>query len=213
MLELIWLIPLLPLVGVLVNGFFGRRMSRRAVGLVACAMVCLALPDRASAPSGSWPSCRPTSGSSRPRSATWMPLGPIGRLRPSLSIPWGFALDPLSAVMLLVVAGVGFLIHVYSIGYMAHEADYARFFVYLNLFMAMMLMLVLGEQPAGAVRRLGGRRPLLLPADRLLLRPAVRRAHRAELRRRRAQGVHRQPHRRLRLPDRHALPRRWSSAR
>ena len=63
-----------------------------------------------------------------------------------------------------------------------------------------------GRQPAGAVRRLGGRRALLLPADRLLLRQAVRRAHRAELRRRRPQGLHRQPHRRLRLPDRHALP-------
>ena len=60
-------------------------------------------------------------------------------------IDWGFALDALSAMMLLVVTGVGFLIHVYSIGYMEHEKDVARFFVYMNLFMAMMLTLVLGN--------------------------------------------------------------------
>jgi NADH-quinone oxidoreductase subunit L len=62
-----------------------------------------------------------------------------------MDIGWGFALDPLSAVMILVVTGVGFLIHVYSVGYMAHEEGQARFFTYLNLFMAMMLTLVLGS--------------------------------------------------------------------
>jgi NADH-quinone oxidoreductase subunit L len=64
---------------------------------------------------------------------------------PALDISWGFALDPLSAVMILVVTGVGFLIHVYSVGYMAHEEGAARFFTYLNLFVAMMLLLVLGS--------------------------------------------------------------------
>ena len=58
---------------------------------------------------------------------------------------WGFLLDPLSSVMILVVTGVGFLIHVYSIGYMGHEGGYYRFFGYLNLFVFFMLMLVLAN--------------------------------------------------------------------
>ncbi len=88
----------------------------------------------------------------------------------AISIDVAFLLDPLSAVMLFVVTCVGFLIHVYSVGYMGHEAGYQRYFAYLNLFMGAMLLLVLGEQLPGHVRRLGGRRALLLPPDRLLLR-------------------------------------------
>jgi NADH-quinone oxidoreductase subunit L len=61
---------------------------------------------------------------------------------------WGFLLDPLSAVMILVVTGVGFLIHVYSIGYMGHEGGYYRFFGYMNLFVFFMLMLVLANNYA-----------------------------------------------------------------
>ena len=76
---------------------------------------------------------------------TWIPMGPMGAGAATTAIPWGFALDPLSAIMILVVTGVGFLIHVYSVAYMEHEEGFARFFVYLNLFMAMMLTLVLGS--------------------------------------------------------------------
>src|SRR5712691_2511380 len=74
-----------------------------------------------------------------------MPMGATAE-GADLTISWGYALDPLSAVMILVVTGIGFLIHVYSIGYMEHEprAAFARFFSYLNLFMGMMLTLVLG---------------------------------------------------------------------
>ncbi len=61
---------------------------------------------------------------------------------------WGFLLDPLSSVMILVVTGVGFLIHVYSVGYMAHDGGYYRFFGYLNLFVFFMLMLVLANNYA-----------------------------------------------------------------
>ena len=64
---------------------------------------------------------------------------------PSAQADWGFLLDPLSAVMILVVTGVGFLIHVYSVGYMAHEEGYYRFFGYMNLFLFFMLTLVLGN--------------------------------------------------------------------
>jgi len=69
---------------------------------------------------------------------SWIAVG-------DLSVNWAYSLDPLSAVMLLVVTGVGFLIHVYSVGYMAHEEGFERFFSYLNLFMAMMLVLVLAD--------------------------------------------------------------------
>ena len=63
----------------------------------------------------------------------------------TFSADWGFLLDPLSSVMILVVTGIGFLIHVYSTGYMAHDNGYYRFFGYLNLFVFFMLMLVLAN--------------------------------------------------------------------
>ncbi len=142
MLELIWLIPLLPAAGVLINALAGRRLSLRAVGLVACAAVGLALVVSIGAVAEL--ASRPAEARTFETAlATWIPLGTVAGH--TLSVDWGFRLDPLSAVLLLVVTGVGFLIHVYSVGYMAHEPDYARFFVYLNLFMMMMLILVLAD--------------------------------------------------------------------
>ena len=88
--------------------------------------------------------------------------------------------DPLSALFLLLITGVGSLIHVYSIGYMEHDPRRRRFFGYLNLFVAAMLMLVLVRQLPRAVPRLGGRRPGVVPADRLLAAQAVRRGRRQE---------------------------------
>jgi len=137
MLDLIWLIPLVPLIGVAVNGLFGRRMGVKAVGTLASLTVLVSFVASALAV---------LELSHLPAEAryhavnlgTWMPL-------PGLDVSWGFSIDPLSSVMILVVAGVGFLIHVYSIGYMGKEPDYARFFTYMNLFMAMMLTLVLGD--------------------------------------------------------------------
>src|SRR5215471_12728898 len=82
---------------------------------------------------------------------TWLAGLPFhmadGRLA-TLTAEWGFLLDPLSAVMILVVTGIGFLIHVYSVGYMAHDNGYYRFFGYLNLFVFFMLMLVLANNYA-----------------------------------------------------------------
>jgi len=79
---------------------------------------------------------------------TWlagMPFHTAAGALAHFTADWGFLLDPLSAVMILVVTGVGFLIHVYSIGYMAHDGGYYRFFGYLNLFVFFMLMLVLAN--------------------------------------------------------------------
>src|SRR5262245_13587470 len=70
-----------------------------------------------------------------------------GRLA-RFTLDWGYLLDPLSGVMILVVTGIGFLIHVYSTGYMAHDRGYYRFFGYLNLFVFFMLMLVLANNYA-----------------------------------------------------------------
>src|SRR5229473_1535178 len=82
---------------------------------------------------------------------TWLAGLPFhmadGRLA-TFTADWGFLLDPLSAVMILVVTGIGFLIHVYSVGYMAHDNGYYRFFGYLNLFVFFMLMLVLANNYA-----------------------------------------------------------------
>ena len=114
--------------------------------------------------------------------------------------------DALSAVMVLVVTGVGALIHVYSIGYMAHDEDYARFFTYMNLFVLSMLDAGAGRQPPADVRGLGGRGAVLLSADRVLVQqPGIRLQ--------RAQGVHRQPHRRRRFRAGHSDDRRRRSAR
>ncbi len=138
MLDFIWLIPLIPLAGVLINGFFGRRMPLKVVGVIACATVLAAFLLSVGAVvqlAGS----EPNADGLRIHEVgelDWIPLDAV-------SVPWEFSLDPLGSVLLLVVTGVGFLIHVYSIGYMAHEKDYARFFTYLNLFMGMMLTLVL----------------------------------------------------------------------
>ena len=144
MLKLIPWIAILPLVGVAVNGLFGKRLPRRTVGLIGCGVVLASFLL----------SCGATFELSRlPEDArhyetslgAWLPLGPAGAHGEEVTIDWGFALDPLSAIMILVVTGVGFLIHVYSTGYMAHEDGFHRFFVYINLFMAMMLTLVLGS--------------------------------------------------------------------
>ena len=85
---------------------------------------------------------------------TWIASG-------DLNIALAFRVDPLSAVMILVITGIGSLIHIYSTAYMHDEVDgeFARYFSYLNLFAAFMLVLVLGLELPGAVRRVGGRGP------------------------------------------------------
>ena len=134
---------------------------------------------------------------------TWIQSG-------TFNVGVDFAVDRLTAVMLLIVTGVGLLIHIYAIGYMAHEGGYYRFFAYLNLFMFFMLILVLAAELPAAVRGLGRRGSVQLPADRVLLPGEVRL-------RRGQQGLHRESHRRLRIlagdvPDRQAFRHRSTSA-
>ena len=154
MLSYLWLIPLLPLLGFVINGTVGLWLSYRedrqpprrfvygvactAVGLsfllsVGCFLALLELPGQERLV--------------RQELFDWVPgsvfLSAEGVTQ--LNVAWSLLLDPLSAVMILFVSGVGFLIHVYSVGYMWEEEEgFYRFFAYLNLFMFMMLTLVLG---------------------------------------------------------------------
>ncbi len=133
MLELVWTIPLLPLLGFLLNGFFGRRWGKGTSAFVACATVLIAFAFSLT----SFLSLLSFPG----RQFQVAPFEWIGV--DGFSAAFGFLFDPLSAVMALVVSGVSFLIHVYSIGYMAHDPDQPRYFAFLNLFVFFMLTLVL----------------------------------------------------------------------
>src|SRR2546427_729121 len=153
---MIWVVPLLPALGFVVNGLFGTRfLTKKAVAWIACSAVLLSflLSLGAIVALNGVEGLATTPGLAVDHEAhrvtlslyTWMPMG-RSETGDVLSVDWSYLLDPLSAVMLLIVTGVGFLIHVYSIGYMEHEPPpaFARFFAYMNLFMAMMLTLVLG---------------------------------------------------------------------
>ncbi len=137
MLEYIWLIPVLPLVGFIINGIIGFRIKKHIVSLIGCGTVFLSflialllfrefiLLDHEQR-------------FFQKILYTWVSSG-------SFNAAFGFQLDPLSAVMSLVVTGVGFIIHVYSIGYMGHDPGYPRYFAFLNLFMFSMLILILAN--------------------------------------------------------------------
>ncbi len=131
------LIPLLPFVGFLVNASFGRRLSRTVSGGVAVAVMFASFAVSAWA---SWLLVQmPAAGRVIDQVLfTWIPSG-------DLQVPFALRLDPLSMVMILVVSGIGSLIHLYSTAYMHEEraGEYARYFSYLNLFAAFMLVLVL----------------------------------------------------------------------
>src|SRR5215831_15399274 len=132
------LIPLLPLVGFLLNASFQRRLSKGASGTIACGAMLLSFAISAAA-FARLVSFEPESRALIQYAYTWITSG-------DFSVPIAMRLDPLSAVMILVVTGIGTLIHVYSTAYMHEETDseFARYFSYLNLFAAFMLVLVLG---------------------------------------------------------------------
>lgn len=135
MLNLLWLIPVLPLVGAFLLGVFGRRWPQRRVSTVGVGSVGLSLLV-ALGVAWEFMQLDPAALPLVQRYFAWMDAG-------TFEIPVTFYLDQLSLLMTLVVAVVGFLIHIYSVGYMAHEGGYYRFFAYLNLFMFFMLLLVL----------------------------------------------------------------------
>jgi NADH-quinone oxidoreductase subunit L len=129
-----WLV-LLPAIGVLFHVFVGRR-APRASAVVGPGLVGAAFAIAVVVAARLW--SLPEGAALADRLYTWIVAGP-------LRVDAGLRLDALSAVMTLVVTGVGFLIHVYSVGYMHDDPGFARFFAYLNLFMTTMLILVLAD--------------------------------------------------------------------
>jgi len=139
MMELIWLIPLIPLFGFIINGLGQQTFSKSVIGWIGCGTVLSsfvlslilffqvqqqrALGEEASTVYHLF---------------DWITVG-------SLNLGFSFLVDPLSALMLLIITGIGFLIHLYSCGYMASDESFGRFFSYLNLFIFFMLLLVMGS--------------------------------------------------------------------
>src|SRR5687767_11912837 len=129
----LWLIPTLPLAGFAINGIFGRRLPKAAVNLVAIGSVLASFGWALIVLLALWP----LEEAHIERYFTWFQSG-------TFSVGFDLAVDRLTAVMLMIVTGIGSLIHIYAAGYMSHEGGYYRFFAYLNLFMFFMLTLVLG---------------------------------------------------------------------
>ncbi len=140
--SLVPLIVFLPVAGLLINIIFGGRMSEKAIGAVASAASGLAFVVSALLGFALW------TGSGEAvvvPFADWIHIG-------DLNVAWNFRVDTLSVLMMLVVSGVGTLIHIYAIGYMHEDVRfkndlprYRRFFVFMNLFIAMMMILVSGD--------------------------------------------------------------------
>jgi NADH-quinone oxidoreductase subunit L len=128
----LWLIPFFPLLGFLLNAMFGRRWSKSLVNLIAVGSVAISFLYVAATVYKLYP----LNTTYAEHGFTWLQSG-------FLQVGFDLVLDRLTAVMLLIVTGVGLLIHIYAVGYMAHEGGYYRFFSYLNLFMFFMLVLVL----------------------------------------------------------------------
>ena len=146
-LDHLWLIPLFPLATAALMLFFGRRLPNAGVSVLCVGSVGLSFIYAAGAVIQLL-AVEPEHRVAQQIMFEWLTPGPMqmtgGHAMPFVA-DWGFLLDPLSCVMVLVVTGVGFLIHVYSVGYMAHEGGYYRFFGYMNLFMFAMLTLVLAN--------------------------------------------------------------------
>ena len=134
--TLIWLIPALPFAGFVLNGTLGRRLSRAGVSVIALLFTLIPAILVATL----WSSML---GAGAPEAITitsrpWIAVS-------GFQVNFAFTVDHLTLIMLAIVTGVGFLIHIYSVGYMAHDEGYWRFFAYLNLFMFFMLVLVLSS--------------------------------------------------------------------
>src|ERR1700744_521180 len=131
--KYIWLIPFLPLAGFIINGLGRNTLPKAAIGFIGSIMVLISFGISVGAflQVGS-------SGKFDVNLFDWFSVG-------HFKISFAFLVDQLSALMLLIITGVGFLIHLYSAGYMKDDAGYGKFFAYLNLFIFFMLLLVLGS--------------------------------------------------------------------
>ena len=130
--SLLILIPLLPLIGFTINGIGFRHVPKSLVGVIGSAATLGAFIISILA----W-----NSFDGQPQVVKlfdWISIG-------QLTIPFSFQIDQLSLLMLMVVTGVGSLIHIYSIGYMHHDEGFGKFFAFLNLFLFFMLLLVMGS--------------------------------------------------------------------
>jgi len=136
-INIVWLIPLFPLIGFLLNGLYGKRIGNRVVGIVGSGVILLSF-------AASLLLLSKYVGLNQPGAEfhstlfAWITVA-------DLQINFSYQVDSLSLMMAVMVTGVAFLIHVYSIGYMKGDAGYARFFSYMNLFTFMMLNLVLAD--------------------------------------------------------------------
>ncbi len=135
MVELVWLIPALPLVGFVLLLFFGKRIGEPLAGWIGTAVVAASFVTALVVFAGLWNEPDHTYELSL---FSWIAAG-------NFSVDVGFLLDPLSMAMVLFITGIASLIHLYSIGYMHGDSRFPRFFTYLNLFVFSMLMLVLGD--------------------------------------------------------------------
>ena len=135
-LEHLWIIPLLPLVGAAINGLFGAKWPNKIVNSVALSSTGLSFVCAVEAVREFLSYYAQTQHAFRKEFFDWIVAG-------NFRAGFDLQMDQLTVVMVLVVTGVGFLIHIYSTGYMSHEGGYYRFFAYLNLFMFFMLILVL----------------------------------------------------------------------
>jgi len=132
--KYIWLIPILPLAGFVINGLGRNTLSKSVIGAIGSLLVFVAFGISALA-------FFQIKSSGVPINVTlfnWISVGDI-------KIPFAFLVDQLSSIMLLIITGVGFLIHLYSAGYMHDDAGFGKFFAYLNLFVFFMLLLVMGS--------------------------------------------------------------------
>jgi NADH-quinone oxidoreductase subunit L len=134
MMDYVWLIPLFPFIGFLINGLIGKNLSKNVVGTIGSLAVGMSFLVTATI-FLEFLKLPPGSRHVEKVIYTWIASG-------SFQVPIAFLIDPLSLIMLLIVSGVSTLIHIYSVGYMHDDPGFYRFFTYLNLFVSMMLILV-----------------------------------------------------------------------
>ena len=132
--KYIWLIPILPLAGFLINGLGRNVLSKAFIGFIGSMVILISFGLSV----GAFLQVKSTGVPINVSLFDWFSVG-------SFKVQFAFLIDQLSALMLLIITGVGFLIHLYSVGYMHHDEGFGKFFSYLNLFIFFMLLLVLGN--------------------------------------------------------------------